>query len=77
MADSSQVRIGTAVVGSDGGHLGHIREVRDCYLSVDRAAKPDVYVPFSEIQDATADRIVLKVPATEIDNLGWSRIPVP
>jgi hypothetical protein len=75
--DPSELRVGMEVVGSDGAFIGHVREVRDQYLSTDRAAKPDVYVPFSEIERVAEGNVVVRVPGQEIDLMGWSKIPVP
>jgi hypothetical protein len=66
-----RVRNGMLVVGSDGDTIGTVKEVRGHDFLVDRAAAPDLYVPFSALRDLTGDRITLGVPAREVGNQGW------
>ena len=77
MVDRSQVRNGMEVVGSDGDFVGHVKSVQEFYISIDRPARMDAYAPYDVIQEATPDRLVLNVPADQVDKMGWSKIPAP
>jgi hypothetical protein len=77
MVSREQLRNGMEVVGSDGNFIGHVKSLAEFYLSIDRAAKPDAYAPFDVVQEVSADKVVLEVPADEVDNMGWSKIPAP
>ncbi len=77
MVDRSLLRNGMEVVGSDGDFVGHVKSLAEFHLTIDRTAKPDAYAPYDVIEDVTEDRVVLNVPADEVDNMGWSKIPAP
>jgi hypothetical protein len=67
-----QVRVGMDVVGSDGKSVGRVKEVRNTDFLVDRPLARDVYVPFEACQSISAERIVLTIPAGEVNNQGWA-----
>ena len=47
--DRSQVRVGMAVVGADAQGVGHVKEILDLAVLVDRPWHRDIYVPFHAI----------------------------
>lgn len=73
----SELHVGSEVVGADGAFIGHLQDVHEHYVSAERPAKADVYIPFIEIQDVADGKVVVNVPARDIDLMGWSKIPVP
>ena len=77
MVDRAQVRAGMEVVGSDGDFVGHVKSLAEFHLAIDRPAKMDAYAPYDVIQEVTQDRVVLNVPADQVDKMGWSKIPAP
>ena len=77
MVDRAQLRNGMEVVGSDGDFVGHVKSLAEFHLSIDRPAKMDAYAPYDVIQEVTQDRVVLNVPADQVDKMGWSKIPAP
>lgn len=77
MVDRAQLHNGMEVVGSDGDFVGHVKSLAEFHLSIDRPAKMDAYAPYGVIQEVTRDRVVLNVPADQVDLMGWSKIPAP
>jgi hypothetical protein len=77
VVDRAQLRNGMEVVGSDGDFVGHVKSLAEFHLSIDRPAKMDAYAPYDVIQEVTQDRVVLNVPADQVDKMGWSKIPAP
>ena len=77
MVDRAQLRNGMEVVGSDGDFVGHVKSLAEFHLAIDRPAKMDAYAPYDVIQEVTQDRVVLNVPADQVDKMGWSKIPAP
>ncbi len=67
----SRLRAGMQVVGSDQGDVGQVKEVRDGDFVVDRSMARDVCIPFTAIRDVAGDRVVLDVPASDVDKQGW------
>jgi HSP20 family protein len=67
----AQVRESMHVVGSDADDVGTVKEVRDGDFLVDRAMQRDAYVPYSAIKTIDGDRIMLDVPASQVDSMGW------
>ncbi len=67
-----QVQVGTEVYGSDGGLVGRVKEARERDLLVDRRMRRDVYVPFDAVQSVAGGRVVLAIPAEQVDEMGWS-----
>ena len=64
--------VGTEVYGSDGGRVGSVKEARERDLLVDRRMRRDVYVPFDAVQSVAGGRVVLAIPAEQVDEMGWS-----
>jgi ferritin-like metal-binding protein YciE len=73
---TGQIRQGMAVVGSDAGQVGKVKEIRDTDFLVDRRGRRDVYVPFDAIQETKGDRILLNVPADQVEDMAWEKPPL-
>jgi ferritin-like metal-binding protein YciE len=73
---AGQVRPGMAVVGSDASQVGQVKEVRDADFLVDRRGRRDVFVPVDAIQEITGDRIMLNLPADQVDDMNWEKPPL-
>ncbi len=59
------------VVGSDGEEVGRVKEVHANDFVVDRRLKRDVTIPFNGISAIQGNRVVLTVPADEVDTHYW------
>lgn len=66
-----QVRETMDVIGSDGNDIGRVKEVREHDFLVDRPLQRDLYIPYSAIQSIHGERIMLNVPAGQVDAMGW------
>jgi osmotically-inducible protein OsmY len=62
------IREAMDVVGSDGVIVGQVKEARDTDFLVDRSMQRDVYVPLSAVQTIDGDRVLLNIPARDVDN---------
>ncbi len=71
-----QIRSGMRVVGSDGHEVGTVKEVRTNDFLLNRQMARDIYVPFSAVQNVTADTISLNIPSGQVDNMGWANPPL-
>ena len=74
-----QVSDGMEAVGSDGGHVGHLHEVRPAEgdLLVRRPLLTrDVYIPFEAIAAVRDGALMLTVPADEVVRQGWPHRPL-
>jgi len=65
-----EIRQGMEVVGSQGKHIGTVKEIRSSDFLVDRNMAFDVFVPFSAC-DHVNGKIFLNVKASDIDKQGW------
>jgi preprotein translocase subunit YajC len=67
-----QMRPGMEVVGSNGGRVGTVKEIRDEDFLVDRERRTDLYVPFSVVQNVVMSNqtVVLAVPDYEVPQMG-------
>lgn len=65
------VRPGMDVVGSEGGIIGTVRQVREGDFLVERTLARDVYVPFGAVRAVVESLIELNVPADEVDEMRW------
>ncbi len=72
----SQLAAGAEVVDSNNEYLGTVKEVSGQTFLLDRSMARDVYVPFSAVQNASGQKIVLNIPSVEIDNQGWENPPI-
>ncbi len=61
------------VLGSDGSHIGHIREVRPDSFLLHRPLSVSVFVPFHAIDTISEsdNRVILKVSEGQIAESGW------
>ena len=73
MTTQPPVRVGMKVIGTDGGDVGAVKEVRDKDFLVDRRMRRDVYAPFDAIQNVTGDTVTLNVSSDQVDNTGWPK----
>ena len=69
-----------SVVGSDGCHVGRIKEIRATDFLVARRFRRSVYVPLEAIQEIVSDEhpstlfVALDVIATKADRIGWRQV---
>lgn len=68
----NRVREGMQVAGSDEKSIGQVKEVRRSDFLVDRPLARDVYVPYEAVQSASRDRVIITVPAGEVNDQGWA-----
>ncbi len=68
---SQQIGFGMQVEGSRGMAAGSVKTVRDSDFLVDRPLSRDIYIPFGACQAIKDGRVILKVPADQIDSQGW------
>jgi ferritin-like metal-binding protein YciE len=73
---ASQLQQGMQVVGSDMGNIGIVKDVRDNDFLVDIRMQRDVYVPFNAIQNVDADRVVLNIPGSQVNDMNWPNPPL-
>jgi hypothetical protein len=66
-----QVQEEMEVVGSDMDKVGSVKEVRANDFLVNRHMKRDVYVPYTAIRDVSGNQVVLNIPASQVDSMGW------
>jgi preprotein translocase subunit YajC len=60
------------VVGSMGGIIGTIRQVRADDFLVERSLARDVYVPFDAVRAVVEDLVELDVPSDQVDGMHWA-----
>ncbi len=68
---SPAVRAGMVAVGSDGGIIGTVREVRGEDFLVERTLARDVYVPLGAVRAIMENLVELDVPADEVEGMHW------
>ncbi len=64
-----QVFMGMPVEGSDGDRIGNVETVGEFDFRIDRPWDEDVNVPFEAIQNIIGSRIVLDLPADQVDDV--------
>jgi hypothetical protein len=69
-------RPGMPVVGSDAERVGHVKELGEQVLVVERAGKRDLQVPLTAVRDVLDDQVLLAIPAGRVDQLGWEPTPL-
>jgi hypothetical protein len=75
-----ELRLGMPVVGSDGQHVGRVKEIRATDFLVDRRFRRNVYVPFAAIQRIISQEepatlyVALDMIATRADRIGWPQL---
>ena len=72
----SQMQEGMQVVGSDMSNIGFVREVREDDFLADIPMHRDLFVPFSAIQNAEAERVVLNIAGDQIYEMSWPKPPL-
>ncbi len=72
----SQMQQGMEVIGSDMKSVGRVRNVRDNDFHVDIPMQRDIYVPFTAIQNVEGDRVVLTIPASQVNDMNWPKPPL-
>ncbi len=70
-AHPCSVEPGMVVLGSDQRFVGLATRVRATDFLVRRSMLRQAYVPFSAVRAVEQDRVVLDVPADEVDEMGW------
>ncbi len=76
MSRASQLQQGMQVLGSDMGNIGIVKDIRDNDFLVDIRMQRDIYVPFTAIQNVGADRVVLNIPGSQVNDMNWSNPPL-
>ncbi len=76
MITSSQIQPGMQVVGSDMESIGQVRDVRDGDFLIDIPMHRDVYAPFNAIQNMDGKRVVLNIPASNVNDMHWPNPPL-
>ena len=71
-----QVREEMEVVGADGRRVGFVKAIRRDDVLVDRPLHRDIYVPFDVVHEVTGERVLLSIPAAEVDRRGWPHPPL-
>ncbi len=67
----ADVREGMDVCGSDDEGVGKVKTLGDNEFLVDRTMQRDVWVPFSAVRDVEGNRVILTVPANQVDHQNW------
>lgn len=65
------VREGMAVVGTDEQPVGRVRYVAPNNFLVERPALPNIFLTFDDIQCIADGRIILNIPAIEVNTMNW------
>ena len=75
--DTTQIRTGTSVYGSDGEKIGDVAGVADRYFVIEKGFlfTTDIYVPLSAVASADDDGITLSMTKDEVENNDWSSEP--
>jgi hypothetical protein len=76
---ASELRLGMSVVGTDGRHVGRVKQVRGTDFLIDRRFRRDVYVPLGAVHRIVSEDhpatlfVALDVTAQKTDRIGWPR----
>ena len=75
--DTTQIKTGTSVYGSDGEKIGDVAGVADRYFIIEKGFlfTTDIYVPLSAVAAADDDAITLTMTKEEVENSDWSSEP--
>ncbi len=71
--DGLGIQPGMLVVGNDGAHVGHVKQVEQNDIVVSRALQHDLYVPYSAFYAIQNGRVILSLPASDVDRWGWDK----
>jgi hypothetical protein len=66
--------VGTNATGPASTH-DEAHRPTDLWLRVMRSARPDLYIPFSEIAETRSDGVRLRVPEASLARRDWERPP--
>jgi hypothetical protein len=75
-----ELRLGMSVVGTDGRHVGRVKEIRGTDFLIDRRFRRNVYVPLAAIQQIVSEEhpatlfVALDVTAKQADRIGWPQV---
>jgi hypothetical protein len=75
-----ELRLGMSVFGTDGRHVGQVKEIRGTDFLIDRRFRRDVLVPLAAIQRIVSEAhsptlfVALDVPADKAHRLGWPQV---
>jgi hypothetical protein len=61
------------VIGQDGNHIGHVREIRPRDFLLHRPGAISVFVPFEFVDEVSepGNRVILKVTEGQIAEMDW------
>jgi len=65
--DSDDAAVAGEVFSSDGECLGRIWDVQDASFQVDCSDEADYWLPFTTVESADTERIVLTFPRRDLD----------
>jgi len=75
-----ELRLGMSVVGTDGRHVGQVKQIRGTDFLIGRRFRRDVYVPHAAIQRIVSEDhpatlfVALDVTAKKADRIGWPQL---
>ncbi len=80
-AGCGNVGRGMEVFGSDGAHIGRVKDIEVERFLVVRPGARDVFVPFAACEHVKDGRVYLDVASSQVDAMGWDHpepfAPVP
>lgn len=70
---SRRLKVDMEVIGADGNHIGHIKQVRPTQFLLHRPESPSIFVPYSAVDTFSEidNRVVLNVPEGRIAEMDW------
>src|SRR5687767_6953748 len=74
---TAQIERGWSVVGSDGGKIGEIEEVREDHIVVTRGLifKHNLYIPTDHLTGSGDGKVTVNVAEGDINEEGWQYPP--
>ncbi len=67
---------GAEICGADGEPIGHLKGVGSADMLVDRPLRRDIYVPLMAVDTISEQRVVLTIPAAQVDDMHWPAPPL-
>jgi hypothetical protein len=69
----AQIAQGWKVVGSDGGHIGTVKAVREDHIVVTEGTliKHDLYIPIDHVGTVGDGKVSVKLQGSKADQEGW------
>ena len=74
--DAAAIGPDTQVIDAAGALVGHVKDVLEERLLVDRRLKRDLYVPLEAVIARDGDTLTLNVTIDQFDELGWAKPPL-